>query len=377
MPQPILAAVQRRIGAAPVLETLILKDPRADEVLVELRGVGVCHTDMVMRDGLLPVPMPVVLGHEGSGVVLRIGSEVTGLAIGDHVVLSFASCGGCGACHDHVPAYCQDWAALNFSGSRRDGSTALSDAAGQSVHSHVFGQSSFASHALVQQRNVVKVERDLPIELLGPLGCGIQTGAGTVLNALRVRAGSSVAVIGAGAVGLSAVMAAGIAGAATIMALDINPARVELALTLGATHAALADAAGMADHAAAAGCAAGFDYIIDTTGLIDACNAALPALAPRGELALVGAYEPRATLRTDATYLMSGGRVIRGVVEGGADPASFIPDLIGHYRAGRFPFDRLIRFFDFAEITMAIAAAENGEVVKPVLRLPVEGLDRD
>lgn len=370
MPQPILAAVVRQSGAAPTLETLILEDPRPDEVLVELHAVGVCHTDMVMRDGLLPVPLPAVLGHEGAGVVLQTGSAVADLAAGDHVVLSFASCGQCGACHDHAPAYCRDWFALNFAGSRADGSTALTDGAGQGVHSHVFGQSSFASHALVQRRNVVKVDSDLPLDLLGPLGCGIQTGAGAVLNALQVRAGSSVAVIGAGAVGLSAVMAAGIADATTIMALDINPARIELAMTLGATHAALADSASLADHAASAGCPAGFDYIIDTTGLIEVCQAALPALAPRGELAMVGAYAPGATLSADATHVMSGGRVIRGVVEGSADPARFIPELLAHYRAGRFPFDRLIRFFDFAEIETAIAAGESGAVIKPVLRLP-------
>jgi aryl-alcohol dehydrogenase len=371
MPQAILAAVQRHPGDAPCLETLILDDPAPQEVLVALRGVGVCHTDMVMRDGLLPVPIPAVLGHEGAGVVARVGNAVTDLAVGDHVVLSFASCGGCGPCRDHAPAYCHDWAALNFSGARADGSTALRDGAGAPVHSHVFGQSSFASHALAHRRNVVKVDRDLPIELLGPLGCGIQTGAGTVLNALRVRAGASVAVIGAGAVGLSAVMAATIAGAATIAVLDIKPQRLDLALSLGATHAFHADSAAMTTHAAAAGCPAGFDYIIDTTGLIGPCNAAIAALAPRGELALVGAYAPGASLSADAAALMSGGRVIRGVVEGSADPARFIPELIAHHRAGRFPFDRLVRFFDFADIAAAIAAGESGQVVKPVLRLPL------
>jgi aryl-alcohol dehydrogenase len=370
MPTPILAAVQRGPGAAPSLEPLMLDDPRPDEVLVAIRGVGVCHTDMVMRDALLPVPMPVVLGHEGSGVVVALGSAVADLAVGDPVVLSFASCGGCGACHDHAPAYCEAWVPLNFAGARADGSTALTDAAGSAVHSHVFGQSSFASHALVNRRNVVRVDADLPLELLGPLGCGIQTGAGAVLNALRVRPGSSLAVIGAGAVGLSAVMAAAIAGARTIVALDINPARVAFARTLGATHAFAAQDATMAEHAAAAGCAAGFDYIVDTTGHAAVCNAAIPALANRGELALVGAYAPGATIGADATLIMSGGRVVRGVVEGSADPARFIPELIAHYRAGRFPFDRLIRTYDFAQIAEAIAAGETGRVIKPVLRLP-------
>ena len=339
-------------------------------MLVQIRGVGVCHTDMVMRDGLLPVPLPVVLGHEGAGVIMALGSAVTDLAVGDQVVLSFASCGTCGACHDHAPAYCDTWVPLNFFGTRADGSAALRDGTGATVHSHVFGQSTFASHAIVQRRNAIKVDADLPIELLGPLGCGIQTGAGAVLNALRVRPGSSIAVIGAGAVGLSAVMAAIIAGAAVIAAIDINPARVELARSFGATHAFLATAGTMQDHAVAVGRPSGFDYIVDTTGLAEVCNAAIPALANRGELALVGAYAPGATIAADATLLMSGGRVVRGVVEGSADPALFIPQLIGHYRAGRFPFDRLIEFFDFADIGAAIAAGETGKVIKPVLRLP-------
>ena len=193
---------------------------------------------------------------------------------------------------------------------------------------------------------------------------------GAVLNALRVRKGASVAVIGAGAVGLSAVMAAGIAEAATIVALDINPVRVDLARMLGATHAFLATDGTMADHAAKAGCPAGFDYIIDTTGIADLCNAAISALAPRGELALVGAYAPGMSVSADATLIMSGGRVVRGVVEGSADPASFIPQLIAYYRAGRFPFDRLVQYFDFADIAAAIEAGESGRVIKPILRLP-------
>jgi aryl-alcohol dehydrogenase len=296
MSTPILAAVQRTPHAAPVLEHLVLEDPRAGEVLVRMVGVGVCHTDMVMRDAMLPVPMPVVLGHEGAGVVEKLSAGVTGLAVGDHVVLSFASCGGCGACHDHAPAYCEAWVPLNFFGARADGTTALRDAAGEAVHSHVFGQSSFANHAVVHQRNAIKVDTDLPLDLLGPLGCGIQTGAGAVLNALKVRAGASVAVIGAGAVGLSAVMAARLAAAATIVALDINAARVDLARGMGATHAFLANRATMAEHATAAGCPAGFDYIIDTTGIAAVANAAIPALANRGELALVGAYAPGTTI---------------------------------------------------------------------------------
>jgi aryl-alcohol dehydrogenase len=324
---------------------------------------------MVMRDGLLPIPLPVVLGHEGSGIVLAVGSAVTDLSPGDHVVLSFLSCGHCPSCDEHQPAYCHAWVPLNFFGARADGSSALTDAQGQPVHGHIFGQSTFASHALVNRRNTVKVDKDVPIELLGPLGCGIQTGAGAVLNSCRVRAGSSVAVIGTGAVGISAVMAAKIAGAATIVALDINAQRIALAMELGATHGIQSDTGSFADHAAAAGCAAGFDYIIDTTGIADLVNRAIAALAPRGEIALVGAYAPGTQVAADTTHIMSAGRVIRGVVEGGADPQAFIPELIGYFRDGRFPFDRLVQYFAFEEIADAITQGETGKVIKPILKL--------
>lgn len=364
----IRAAVQWSQGAAPVIESLTIDHPREGEVLVALKAVGVCHTDMVMRDGLLPIPFPVVLGHEGSGVVEQVGSGVADLSIGDKVVLSFDSCGHCPSCDDDDPAYCHSWFPLNFGGGRADGSAALADREGKRVHSHIFGQSSFATHCIVHERNAVKITDDVPLELLGPLGCGIQTGAGTVLNVLKPRAGSSLAVIGTGAVGLSAIMAARIAGAGTVVALDIDMERVSLALSLGATHGFKADLAKVADHAKAAGCGAGFDYIIDTTGIPAVCNGALEALGPRGELALVGAYPPGMTLDAEPSFLMSGGRVVRGVVEGGADPQAFIPELVRLFRAGRFPFDRLVQFFSFEDIAAAIDAGESGKVIKPVLR---------
>ena len=294
------AAVQRAVGQPPVMEPVQVGEPRATEIRVAIRAVGICHTDMVMRDGHLPVPQPVVLGHEGSGVVESVGRDVRGVAPGDHVVLSFSHCGTCPSCGDAQPAYCHQWFALNFGGQRLDGSTALTDQHGAVIHSHVFGQSSFATLAVVPAANAIKVDRGLPLELLGPLGCGIQTGAGAVLNALRVRPGSSVAVIGVGAVGLSAVMAAVIARAAIIAAVDLNPSRIELAQSLGATHGFAARGGAMTDFAAAAGSVAGFDYIIDTTGQTAVCNAALPALAPRGELALVGAYTPGQQIRWTA-----------------------------------------------------------------------------
>jgi aryl-alcohol dehydrogenase len=291
---------------------------------------------------------------------------------GDHVVLSFASCGDCASCHDEQPAYCHSWFPLNFMGMRADGSSAIADAAGEPVHSHIFGQSSFATHAVVNARNAVKVDPAIPLKLLGPLGCGLQTGAGAVLNSLKVRPGASVAVIGTGAVGLSAVMAARIAKASVIVAVDLKQQRIDLARELGATHGATPVAGGMEEVAANAGLPAGFDYIVDTTGSAAVANDAIFALAPRGEIALVGAYPPEAEIFCDGTHMLSGGRVVRGVVEGGAEPHSFIPQLLEYWQSGQFPFDRLIEFFPLSRIAEAIRLSEDGLVVKPVILMDTE-----
>lgn len=165
-------------------------------------------------------------------------------------------------------------------------------------------------------------------------------------------------------------MAAKIAGAKTIVAIDINDARIALARELGATHGFRADAGTYVEHAAAGDCPAGFDYIIDTTGITDLVNQAILALAPRGEIAMVGAYGPGRPVSADPTHIMSGGRVVRGVVEGNSDPQNFIPQLLQYYREGRFPFDRLVEYFDFEDILAAIEAGETGRVIKPILRLP-------
>jgi aryl-alcohol dehydrogenase len=202
----------------------------------------------------------------------------------------------------------------------------------------------------------MKVDADLPLPLLAPLGCGIQTGAGTVMETLRVRPGQSIAVFGAGAVGLAAVMAAKIKGAGTIAVLDLHASRLELARELGATEVG-------SDMAALAG---PFDHIVDTTGVPALVQQAIGLLAARGTLALVGAYPP-VPMELHLSAIMSMGRRIVGVVEGGIDPKQFIPRLIGHYRAGELPLEKLVRFYPFADIEEAFAASKSGSVVKPVL----------
>lgn len=362
MPRDIRAAVTRA-GGHTTIETLTLGDPRPDEVLVELVATGICHTDIVMRDGLLPVPTPVVLGHEGAGRVLAVGAAVSGLAPGDNVVLSFASCGHCRSCDDHMPAYCDAFVPNNFLATRADGSTALSDANGP-VHSHVFGQSSFATHAIVTARNAVRVSDDLPLELLAPLGCGLLTGAGSVWNALNLRAGDSILMLGVGAVGLAAIMAARISGAARIIAVDRSPERVALARDLGATDAHVADGRPLADFGIR-----DLDHAIDTTGHAALIEQAIGLLGPRGQMGLVAAFAPDTAIRFDGAHLMSAGRVIRGIVEGSSDPHQIIPRMIDHWRQGDFPIEKLVEFHDLDRIEDAIAAAETGRAIKPIVRM--------
>lgn len=363
----ITAAVVRSRSGPFRLETLDIEAPRAGEVLVRVVATGVCHTDMVMRDQDLPTPQPVVLGHEGAGVVERVGAGVTKVAPGDHVVMTFNSCGACPSCSDHAPTYCHEFFPRNFMGARPDGISGLSKS-GETIHANIFGQSSFATHALCHERNAVRVPRTAPLEILGPLGCGVMTGAGAVMNALKVEAGRSVVVFGAGAVGLSAMLAAEAVGAGPVTVVDINPARLELALELGADHALDGRDGGVVERIREI-TGAGADYTLDTTANLTVMRQAVDALAPRGTCGLVGASRMGDELCLDAVALMSGGRVVRGVVEGDADPDVFIPRLIELYQAGRFPFDRLIAFYPFEAIGQAVADGESGRVVKPVVRM--------
>jgi aryl-alcohol dehydrogenase len=367
VPTQTTAAVVRAVRGPFTLEQLELSDPRDTELLVRVVATGICHTDLSMRDKLYPVPHPLVMGHEGAGVVERVGAAVTKVAPGDHVVMSYNSCGTCPSCLEHRESYCHDFFGRNFGGTRPDGSVTLSSPDGE-MHGNFFGQSSFATLALCHERNVVRVPDDVPLELLGPLACGVQTGAGAVIHSLEVRPGTTIAVFGAGSVGLSAVMAAKVCAATTIISVDLNPARLALAQELGATHTI---DAGSVDAVAAIMeiTGAGVDRSLEAVGTATTIRQAVDCLAPRGICGLVGASTPDAEVSLNIVHQMTGGRVLRGIVEGDSTPERFIPQLIELYRRGMFPFDRLVTFYDFADINAAIADAEAGDVIKPVLRM--------
>lgn len=259
----IQAAVLRKKGGPLKIESLEMEGPRDDEVLVRLVASGICRTDIDFCDDWDETDNPVVLGHEGAGVVERAGRRVKTVKTGDHVVMSYQSCGRCRQCKNGRPAHCDRLYEANFGLQRMDGSNALQRSG---VRGHFFGQSSFATHSLATERNLVRVSQDLPLDLLSPLGCGIQTGAGTVMNSLKVSSGASIAVFGTGAVGLAAVMAARLVHAAPIIGVDIKANRLELALELGATHTINNRRQDVAGGIASI-TGRGVDYVIETTGL--------------------------------------------------------------------------------------------------------------
>jgi len=364
----ITGAVVRQKGGPFEVEKLTLDDCRPEEVLVKVMATGMCHTDMVARDQLYDVPLPIVLGHEGAGTVEAIGSSVKKVAVGDHVVLTYMWCGHCKPCLRGDLTYCENFYPLNFGGAREDGSTATHEAGGGRVHDHFFGQSSFGTFALVHERNAIRVPRDASLELLGPLGCGIQTGAGAVMNALKVRPGSSFAAFGGGAVGLSAVMAARVAGATTIIVSDVVPSRLELAKELGVTHtvnsreidpvAAVREITG-----------GGADFTLESSGRPTVLRQAIDALAICGTCGIVGAPALGTEASFDVNGVMTAGKRIIGIIEGESKPDLFIPALVELYTQGRFPFDKLVKFYTLDQINEAAEDSEKGVTIKPIVRL--------
>lgn len=355
-------------GSFDVREVTLDHELRSNEVLVKVSATGICHTDLAVRDQHLPFKLPAVLGHEGSGIVEQIGANVTKVQPGDPVVIAPSSCGRCSYCLSGHPSYCTVFLALNFAGCRADGSAPYHDEDGSSISGFFFGQSSFSTHALTSENNLVKVQDDVDIALLGPLGCGMQTGAGTVLNVLKPKAGESIAVFGVGPVGLAGLMAAKAAGCTTIIAIDIHENRLELARELGATHAINSRTHTPSEYINAHISPGGVQYSLDTTGNNLVINQSVASLRFMGRCALVGVSS--ATKLEIDTSVMTAGRSVEYVIEGDSVPDILIPQLIGLYKNGLFPFDRLVRFYDFEDINQAVSDTESGVTLKAIIRMP-------
>jgi aryl-alcohol dehydrogenase len=364
----ITAAVLEGSDGAIEVEEIEIEEPREDEVLVRIAAAGICHTDAITRHGALPFPPPGVLGHEGAGVVEAVGDRVTTVKTGDKVVIGWPWCGECPNCLDGQPRYCVNIGQLAFGGSRPDGTTSLRRTDGSPLHSHFFGQSSFATYSITHWSSLVPVPEDAPVELLGPLACGLSTGAGTVFNVLRPHVGSSVVVFGVGTVGLAAVMAARCSGATTIVVVDLRASRLKVAKELGATDVVDGTAGNPVD-AVKEICGGPADFSLECTGVIDVCRQAADSVGMRGTCALIGGAPAGAEIMLDHLTTLWGKRVV-GVLGGEGRSIPLIRALIDLNAQGRFPYDRLVTRFDLDRIDDAFEAAESGEVIKPLLTMP-------
>ena len=354
----IKAAVVYEQNAPYVIEEIDLAEPKADEVLVKITASGVCHTDHLVISRPLSDIFPIVPGHEGSGIVERIGSLVTDFAPGDRVCMSFSYCNTCYACVTGRPYECEENMRLNFGGRSYDGTKRLSKN-GTEI-SNLFNQSSFATYAVTHRNNLVRVPDDMDLRLTGPLGCGIQTGAGAVLNCLKPQLCSSIAVIGCGGVGMSAIMAARSSGCTEVVAVDTVDSRLDLALELGATHAVNAKKTDTVSAVKDITGGKGTDYAVNASGTGTTAGTALNCTNEFGKLAVIGSGD-----FAFSGYI--GARSITGVTEGWSIPRLFIPQLISLYQQGAFPFDRLITFYGFDEINAASEDSLSGKAIKPVL----------
>lgn len=361
----ITAAVVKEKGGNFELDKVFLDKPGMEEVLVRIVATGICHTDMVARDQIMGSPdFPVILGHEGAGIIEQVGEDVHHLKVGDHVVLTYGYCGECEICRSGTPAYCYEFFQRNFSGARVDGSHSHHDHQHKPINDNFFSQSSFATYSVAHKNNVIAVPKDAPLEILGPLGCGIQTGAGSIINTLKVKVGSSVVISGTGAVGLAAVMAAKASSATTIIAVDINDERLAFSKELGATHTINSLHDNVIERIREI-LPNGVQYAVDTTGRNEVINNSLACLAPVGEIAIIGvATRP---LELETNIFLTKGYKIKFVNQGDSVPQEFIPKLIRMYQAGQFPFDRLIKKYAFEDINQAVEDSEKGRTIKSVL----------
>ncbi len=361
----IKAAVVREKGAPFVIEDIELDEPKGDEVVVRIASTGLCHTDLVARMQFIPVPLPGVFGHEGAGVVEKVGPLVTKVKPGDHVATSFMSCGTCPCCKKGKPGWCSEFRRLNFGGRRPDG-TATMKKGSETIYGSFFGQSTFGSYALMGERSVIKVPSDVPVEILAPLGCGIQTGAGGVINTLKAGPGSAIAVFGIGSVGLSAIMAAVVCGCTKIIAVDIMEERLKLAKEFGATDVINSGKVNAVDEIRKL-TGGGIEFTLECTGIPKVFRQAVDALMMGGTCGLIGVAPVGVEANLEMQHILDG-RTIKGCVEGDCIPDIFIPQLIELYKQGRFPFDKLLKFYSLDQINEAVEDTEKGRALKAVLK---------
>lgn len=360
------AAILREDERSFSIEPIEISDLRPDEILVEIAGTGVCHTDELFRSEVYPFPRPCILGHEGAGHVLETGSAANHLQPGDPVVLSVMYCGTCRRCQQGQHYLCENIYEANFGG-RGDGTNAVSQN-GTCIHAHFDGQSSFATHVVSNVKNTIKVRQDAPIHILGPLGCGFRTGLGSVINTFHPKAGESIVIYGVGSVGMSAVAAAKLMGCHPIVVVDPNPTRRAMALELGATHAIDSAEDGVIETVSGL-TSGGAAYALDTSGIPAVIRNAVESTGVGGVTGILGGSALGTELVLDVNHLLFGGRRIQGINMGDAVAATFIPQMVDLFMDGLLPIDRLVTEYPFEKINEAFADTKSGKCLKAVLRM--------
>jgi Zn-dependent alcohol dehydrogenase len=332
--QRVKAVVAREIGKPPAVEEIEVDAPRHGEVTVRLAACGVCHSDLSATNGTISYPLPLVLGHEGAGIVTAVGEGVSRYAVGDHVVSSFVSmCGRCHYCQTGRPQLCVQ--SLQALYTLPDGTVRTRDAAGQSLN--VFcGCGVMAELATLHADNLVKIDRQMPLDRAALIGCGVMTGVGAAVNTARVEAGSVAVIFGCGGVGLNAVQGCAIAGAGMIVAVDTSDAKLELAKKFGATHA------------------------FNVSGQ-ENVGKALYKLTGGGTAVIVGIAGAKDQITLNAQQVALSEKTLTGSYYGSARPAQDFPRLIGLYRGGRLKLDELItRTYSIDEAPQAFADLASG-----------------
>jgi S-(hydroxymethyl)glutathione dehydrogenase/alcohol dehydrogenase len=367
------AAVLHELGKPVKVEDVTLDEPQANEVLVKVAATGVCHTDLHFIKGDMPQPLPVVLGHEGAGVVEKVGPGVTTLKPGDHVVMMVIySCGKCRYCTEGQPAMCQEWLGYHLMGTLPGGSKRLHKD-GQELN-HFFNQSSFAEYAVVNERTAIKIRDDAPLDVVCLLGCGTSTGIGSVINTAAFRAGQTIAVFGCGGVGLSAIMAAKLSGAAKIFAVDTNDMKLEKARELGAEYVINASKEDPVQRivALAGGglsyAGGGVDHAIECTGNVTVMAQAFNSIH-NGGLCVVAGMAPLGAMLSIEPWGFNLGKCIKGSIQGHIRATLDIPRYVDLYMGGKLPIDKLVskRYKGLSNINEVLSDLENGKVVRGVV----------
>ncbi|MDE1149826.1 MAG: alcohol dehydrogenase catalytic domain-containing protein [Azospirillaceae bacterium] len=353
---------ERPYGAnAPLaVKTVQLADPQPGELLVRIDAAGICHSDLSVINGDRPRPMPMALGHEAAGTVVKVGDPAdTGFAVGDRVVLVFLpSCGQCPACASGQGYLCPNGAAANGEGRLMRGGRRLSDC-GHDIHHHL-GVSAFATHAVVDRRSAVKIDADVPPETAALFGCAVLTGVGAVMNTAQVRPGESLRIYGLGGVGLAALLGALAAGAQPVHAVDPSPEKRALALELGAARAVAPEEAGDLPQA---------DVVVETVGRAAVLAQAYAAARRGGRIVTVGLPNPSEMLSIPAVSLVAEGKTLMGSYMGSSIPSRDIPRYLALWRAGRLPIERLLTSVSpLSEINQLMDVLAEGNAVRQIVK---------